>query len=339
MKAMIALKRGLAAFLSLSGIHLLMERFCFSNRAPVLMYHRVLADSNNLPFFIHPGMFVTPSTLEKQIVYLKEKFNIIFLDDLVDKFLLKENIGGYCSITFDDGWVDNYTNAFPLLLKYHIPATIFITTGFMDTEKLFWPEEICYYLDLFLIKKPNHTGASTSFKKYTEEMSRYQYCNREVLFDKAVERLKEYSQDEREEILNRFRSIYSTGSFPRQMLSWDEAKEMLMSGLVRFGSHTDNHVILDQVGDASINNEITVSRDKIQNRLGIKVRTFAYPNGNHNENIHKILAANGFDIAVTTRKGYLGPEISPIEIPRIGIHDDISSTIPMFRSRILLQKF
>jgi peptidoglycan/xylan/chitin deacetylase (PgdA/CDA1 family) len=339
MKAGIALKKGVAAFLSLSGIHSLMECFCISNKAPILMYHRVLAASHDLPYFVHPGMFVTPVTFEKHIVYLKKRFNIVFLEDLVNKIVNKENIDGCCTITFDDGWLDNYTDAFPLLCKYQVPATIFLTTGFIGTNKLFWPEEICYYLDQFLVKKPTHMSTPTSFKQFTEEMGRYSHCDREAFFDRAVEKLKGKVPDEREEILNCFRSIYSTSPFSRQMLSWDEAREMLVSGLVRFGAHTDNHVILDQVTDTTINEEITLSRDKIQKQLGVRVKTFAYPNGNYNEAIHKKLVLNGFAAAVTTHKGYFGPETSLLEIPRIGIHDDVSNTIPMFRSRILLQKF
>jgi peptidoglycan/xylan/chitin deacetylase (PgdA/CDA1 family) len=123
------------------------------------------------------------------------------------------------------------------------------------------------------------------------------------------------------------------------MLSWDEAREMSLSGLVRFGSHTVNHEILDQVPLEKARDEITLSREEIEHRLGGTVRTFAYPNGNYSESIRDFLAENGFNAAVTTRKGFLTREMPLMEIPRIAIHEDVSNTIPMFRSRILLRKF
>jgi hypothetical protein len=73
--------------------------------------------------------------------------------------------------------------------------------------------------------------------------------------------------------------------------------------------------------------------------VGGKIKTFAYPNGNYNENVMKVLRDCNFECAVTTRKGFLGPETPLMEIPRIGIHEDISNTVPMFRGRILLEIF
>jgi len=69
------------------------------------------------------------------------------------------------------------------------------------------------------------------------------------------------------------------------------------------------------------------------------VTTFAYPNGNYDENVQHVLQECVFAGAVTTKKGFLGRDTPLMEIPRIGIHEDISNTIPMFRARILLEKF
>lgn len=339
MTGMIIIKRMLSGLLSYSGIYPLLERFYFSNKAFILMYHRILESADNQPCFVQPGMFVTTASFERQIVFLKDRYEIVFLEELVEKTRNGEDIGKFCAITFDDGWRDNFSEAFPILVKYRVPATIFLTTGFVGADRMFWPEEICSYLGRSMVDKPAFDSAPLSYIRFSKEISRYNQCKREVFFDRSIEMLKGYSPGEREEILRYFRGVFKADPVPRQMLSWDEAREMLASGLVRFGAHTVNHEILDQLSFEEATNEISTSREEIRHCLGNNVSTFAYPNGNHNESIRNILTKNGFNAAVTTRKGFYDRSMPIMEIPRVAIHEDVSNTIPMFRSRILFSKF
>ncbi|MGB2580551.1 MAG: polysaccharide deacetylase family protein [Minisyncoccia bacterium] len=90
--------------------------------ASILMYHSV--DANNAFFS------VTKEAFEKQMEYLvSRKVTILKLSELVRRMQSGESIVGCVCITFDDGYKDNYINAFPILKKYNIPATIFLTTG------------------------------------------------------------------------------------------------------------------------------------------------------------------------------------------------------------------
>jgi len=339
MTGKILIKRMLSELLSFCGGYAFVERFCISDKAFILMYHRVLASAEKQPYYVAPGMFVSSVSFEKQIVYLKDRYKILFLEDLVEKALSGESLDGFCAITFDDGWRDNYTDAFPVLKKYRVPATIFLATGFVGTERIFWPEEICYYLDRSNVNRPAFDDAPSSLMRFYEEISQYHQCGREMFFDSSIGILKSYSPNERQEILEYFRSKLKTEPFLRQMLNWGEVQEMLASGLVRIGAHTVNHEMLDQLSFQKARDEITRSRKEIEQRIGRKVRTFAYPNGNHNESLQKVLTESGFNAAVTTRKGFFHPCTPLMEIPRIAIHEDVSNTIPMFRSRILLPKF
>lgn len=339
MKGKIIIKRMLSRMLSSSGILSLAERFCFINKAFILMYHRVMASVDNQPCFVQPGMVVTTASFERQIVFLRDRFEIVFFEDLVDKALKGEDIGELCAITFDDGWCDNFTDAFPILEKYRVPATIFLATGFVGTDRMFWPEEICYYLDRNAAGASDPDSGPAAYSSFIRDISGYRHCIRETFFDRSIEILKGYSPSDREEILEYFRSVLKTDPIPRQMLSWDESREMFASGLVRFGAHTVNHEMLDQVSLQKAKDEICKSRKEIEYCLGSNINIFSYPNGNHNESIRNILAENGFNLAVTTRKGFFDRDISLLEIPRIAVHEDVSSSIPMFRSRILSPKF
>jgi peptidoglycan/xylan/chitin deacetylase (PgdA/CDA1 family) len=335
----ILLKSIISNVFSLTGIFAAIEQHCLNNKAFILMYHRVLKQVDLQRRQVQPGMFVSTNSFVNHIAFLKDRFEVVFLEDLVEKFLNEEDIGGLCAVTFDDGWRDNFTNAFPVLEKYCVPATIFLATGLVGTDRMFWPEELCYYLKRNKVGKSAFDSAPSSYIRFSEEISRYHQCIRETFFDRSIEILKGYSPGDREEVLGYFRGILKADPISRQMLSWDEAREMLSSGLVRFGAHTVNHEILDQIPLQKARDEISKSRADIENNLGGRVSTFAYPNGNYTESIRKILTESGFNAAVTTRKGFLAHGIPLMEIPRIAIHEDVSNTIPMFRSRILLRKF
>jgi len=339
MKKEMLLKRMASNVMSSTGIHSLTERVCCFGKSFVLMYHRILPSAADQPYFVQPGMFVSMASFERQIAFLKHKFKIVFLEDLVEMRLKREEIGGHCAITFDDGWRDNYTEAFPILKKYNAPATIFLATGFVGTDRMFWPEELCCYLTRNLPVQPGSEDAPLSFIRLNQEFGRCARVKDARFFDSAIEILKKFSPGERDELLGYFRVRFGNIAIPRQMLSWDETQEMYTSGLVRFGSHTVNHEMLDQISLEKAEDEIFLSRQKIERRrLGNAVRIFAYPNGNYSESIQNILAKSGFNAAVTTCKGFLSRGTPLMEIPRIAIHEDVSNTIPMFRSRILFRK-
>jgi len=335
----IMLRRILSALLSFSGIHAILEHLRLSDRAFVLMYHRVLSPVGQLPHYVQPGMFVTAATFERQLSYLRNKFEITFLDELVAKARKGERIGRHCALTFDDGWGDNYSEAFPLLKKYGVPATIFLTTGFVGTQRTFWPEEIISCLARLDIGSLTGYQAPQSFIRFAGEIGGVKRADLETLFEGAIELLKKKSPQDREEILSHLRGAFNGEPPPRQMLNWEEAREMAQSGLVRFGAHTVNHELLDQLPLQMVRDEIYLSRQEIEQRLEQKVTTFAYPNGNHSKAVQQLLVEGGLEAAVTTRKGFVEHGMSFLEIPRIALHEDVSTTIPMLRSKILMQAF
>lgn len=107
------------------------------SKASILMYHSV---ENGNSF-----LTIRPQTFEKQIKYLKDKnFNIVRLSDLVGCLKLGKSIAKMVVITFDDGYENFYYNAWPILKRYNVPATVFIPTGllgnfFSTSDGLAWP--------------------------------------------------------------------------------------------------------------------------------------------------------------------------------------------------------
>lgn len=327
------IKKSLANILYYSGVLTSYARTRFDNKGFVLMYHRIIDELEKVPFPIQPGMYVSKASFELQMSFLKRHFHIISLEDMISKLDAGKKITRCCSVTFDDGWKDNYDAAFPILARHGIPATIFLATGYIGTEKWFWPEEVAWCLSILatrnmLSELPDLAGVALP-----------RLGTIELIVDSVIERLKMYHPQEREDFVSRIRSLSPERPRDRLMMNWAEAKAMMDSGIVNFGSHTAEHKLLHQIRQKDIDWEITTSREDIKRNLGIDTTLFAYPNGEFNQTIKMVLKEYGFSGAVTTKRGYVCHATPRLEISRIGIHDDISNTRPLFYSRVLLNAY
>lgn len=137
---------------------------------PVLMYHAV--DDN---VWGYADLFISPETMESHLQYLTENgFDLIHFEDL-------KNLDQYDKpviLTVDDGYLDNYTNLYPLLQKYNAKATIFVVTssiGHLGTSMT--PEQVKELADSELVSIQSHTVSHLVLRtlddaRQTEEMVR-----------------------------------------------------------------------------------------------------------------------------------------------------------------------
>jgi len=140
-----------------SGLNELLHR----GKAVILVYHRVLR-LEDLDESIQPGMYVLDDVFDQQMRFLKEAFEIVPLADLLARWRtgVWDRRNRYCVITFDDGWLDNYLFAYPVLRRYGIPATIFLPTAFIGTSAWFWWDELSYVLPRYwLTPRAKQTAA------------------------------------------------------------------------------------------------------------------------------------------------------------------------------------
>lgn len=102
------------------------------NVVPIIVYHRI----ERPPTATATGIIVSPENFRKHLTFLKKhRYHVIGLDDFVDAVITKRTLpGNSVIITFDDGTIDNYTQAFPVLKEFGFPATIFMIVSLIDKE-------------------------------------------------------------------------------------------------------------------------------------------------------------------------------------------------------------
>jgi peptidoglycan/xylan/chitin deacetylase (PgdA/CDA1 family) len=251
------------------------------------------------------GFYPQTSTrdFEKQIVHFARNYKVISLDEIVERVKNRDSLRGCVAITFDDGFKDNYENAYPILKKYNVPATIFLTTGYIEDGTAPWFIKLRY---IFMKTKKTRFQFSLNDKTISLPMQ-----TREEKFaasDRAMACLKDCPDNERLPMLNNLCEELEVNDFRKLenlMLTWDQVKEMLESG-ISFGAHTVSHPILTRMPMDKVEEEIRQSKKTIEAKIGKPVTSFAYPFGKkaqYRPEIFPILERLQFKCAVTTEVG------------------------------------
>ena len=266
------------------------ERITHSQVA-ILMYHRVSPMNDN--WSLAP---LSPEYFERQIDYFASNYEIISLDSLAN-IILKGNPlpAKAVVITFDDGYRDNYMYAYPTLKKYKVPATIFVTTGHIGSDELFWWDKVGYIIEhskkirLDLDKLWSYSIQSKKEKSETQ--------------NDIIKKLKIVSEEEKNNIIKKLKDVSGVDIPPglanNMILSWEDIKEMSDYGIT-FGAHTISHPILNHIPIEQAQLEITQSKNEIENHIDKKVVLFSYPNGDYSEEIVDCVRKTGCICAVTT---------------------------------------
>lgn len=301
-----------AEHLGFLDVYSLVRKALTYSQVAILMYHRV---SSGDPPWYH-GVVVKQEDFEREIVYLCKVAQIVSLDLLVERISQGEPVPSRAAcITFDDGYKDNYTFAYPILRKYNVPATIFLTTGYIGRS---WP----FHKARFAIWNTHVTKfkvkglGSYCLNSLSDRLSVMQRI--EHLLDELPAREKNRAIETLLKVLDadlpsRFEECHT--------LSWDEILEMSQNG-ISFGAHTVTHTTLTKLPIEEAREEIIQSKNDIEKRLGAPCTLFAYPNGEFNTKIIELLKENGFTGAVTIIPGMITKRATPFMLNRITAGSD-----------------
>lgn len=317
-------------------------RHTYSHAAPqllVLMYHRILPYDDSRAPLEEPGMMVTPDSFRMHINILKKHFELIQLSDWITRNKSGGNLPNQaCAITFDDGWADNYEFAFPILNELETPATIYLVSNMVGTNKQFWPERLAQMVST--ITQINPSQYPTAELDWIINLA-YQYnlsprpSSQDVLSE-LIASTKLLSDDE---INLRLDKIEQTLNLSLQndkpsLLNWQQISEMSKSGLVEMGSHSCNHTRINDLTDyQTLENEIIKSKQQIESEAECDVKTFCFPNGDYSSKALE-LVRNNYEGCVSTKTGWNSASSSSHLLHRVAIHEDIANDKTAFLARI-----
>lgn len=303
-------------------------------KVTILMYHRVVTEVELSSQFIQPGMYVTGETFDRQIRFLREHFDILPMNDLLSMWREKtwDENRRYCVITFDDGWLDNYVHAFPVLRRYDVPATIFLPTGIIGTTKWFWPEQLGWLGQRFALLSSKLRGEIlASLKGGGSWQSGIARAMETGQSDDLIEYCKAASHQQIGELVDRLaEEMEARLPDQRLVMDWGEAEEMSAAN-ISFGSHSVAHKILTTLSDAELHEEIYGSLEDLRQRNLNAVPVFCYPNGNYSPTVIQCVASAGYCAATTTESGWEDGDSSRLfRLRRIGVHNDLTCSDALF---------
>lgn len=330
--------------LEVTGGLRLLESTAAWNGLLVLNYHRIGNAGESL--FDRALWSATQEDFDRQVQLLKRSCEVIGLDELPEVVRELEcdrpSLSGhrFAMVTFDDGYLDNFELAFPVLKSHDVPGVFFITTGFIDESPLAWWDEISWMV--------RSTGR--------ESIDATAWLGDRVVIDRpdcdvAIQSLLQhyYGLDASRsvEFLEFLAESTGAGRAPRSLsdglwMSWNQVRQMRSEGM-SLGAHTVTHPVLARQSVEQQSFEICESRLRLEQELGESITALSYPVGRRdafNQATRTAISHHGIEWAFSYYGGFLSRAdarrdgVDRLDIPRVAVEAD--TTISDFRSYIAL---
>ncbi|MBL4606226.1 MAG: polysaccharide deacetylase family protein [Pseudomonadales bacterium] len=307
---------------------------------PVLVfaYHRIRGiDSSTLPYE-RELISATPAQFEEQLKFLTKHYtltNFINISESIkkDPDYSPKNL---VILTFDDGYLDFYTEVFPLLKKFKGTAVVYPSTQYIESDTPIWFDQLGFALDSLqaeqIIEAASQSGLE--FLNADRHLVDKNYIFRHV---------KSISDSARLEFIGSILAVckrdygVDASQLKNEMLNWEQIREVFKGG-VEIGSHTVSHPILTNVTQTNLAYELTKSKELIEEKTGGKVVSLAYPVGGietFSEAVIKEVKKAGYEFAVCYLDG-VNDAVQPsmYELKRIRVEENQS--LSLFRTRLAL---
>jgi peptidoglycan/xylan/chitin deacetylase (PgdA/CDA1 family) len=293
-------------------------------RCTVLSYHRVADD--------RPGyrdISVSPATLRSHLAYLRRRgYGFLSLSEY-HAWLSGERVLECDSVlvTFDDGYRDNYSAAFPVLREFGIPAAVFLCTGPIETGTLLWWDRVAGAVRALRDAGEASAPAGPDLPAEIAEALRAglegDTRRASLAIGDLVDLLKASPAEDRERTIAALERLAPPLHAGDLMLTWDMVREMHAAG-IGFGAHSVTHPAFAGLSAEEARSEIAGSVSAIERELGEPVTAFAYPYGKEHfigASTAAALRASGIRWAYTTENGWNAPGADPLALRRNGMRD------------------
>jgi peptidoglycan/xylan/chitin deacetylase (PgdA/CDA1 family) len=308
-------------------------RNTFVSRGVILLYHRVI-DLESDPY----NLCISPARFEEHLQVLRRLSPVVRLGELAKALSSGSLPHRSVVITFDDGYADNLYQAQPLLEKYEIPATVFMTTGAGGRQREFWWDEL---VRIFLQPNslPQYLNLDVTGLQFTADLAETATYNSQDFRHHARWSIK--SADNPTARHRVFRALYPLLSKMRpqqrtqaldQLLQWAsfaptvrpthralepaEVRELAKGGVVEIGGHTVNHPDLTAQSAEVQADEIGRCREDLERILERAVSSFAYPFGFYDELTPRIVREAGFQCACSCEQRVVRGSSDLLLLPR-----------------------
>lgn len=320
----------------------------FQSRGLILLYHRVISLENDPQL-----LSVTPDHFTEHMEYIAEHYDPLSLFELGNALNTGKIPDRSVVITFDDGYADNYWYAKPILEKYDIPATVFVTTGHVGSDKEFWWDDLERILLLSQIH-PEYLELTISGKKMVWDLKKSDLVRSvdntswnvtmtsnpspiHVLYRDLHRLLKPLSYEMQDSIIStiaEWAGVSESGRATHKVLTLAELIQLDKGELIEIGAHTVLHTMLSKQSANIQRDEITTSKKFLEDLLGHEVRSFSYPFGGRRDFSRKsvnIVKNAGFTTACTNYGSTFIRTTDRYHLPRVLVRD---WDVEIFSSRI-----
>ncbi len=311
----------LAQTLETTGLNRLLRRFRSSPGLVVLNYHRIGERCESL---LDRGVWSAgQEQFDRQVEWLTKHCDLIGVEDLDEAVGARR--GRHVLITFDDGYVDNYAYAFPVLKRHNASALFFVTAGFLDQMTPAWWDEIAWMIRRSCRDEipPNRwTGTKLSLAR----------AARAATIRRCLETFKRAPGESAAEFLEWLGEMTGSGRLDPSMeppvwMTWDMLREMHRGGM-DVGAHTMTHPVLSHVSPERQWEEIFGSKRRIEDELAAPVQAFSYPVGHtycFDAVTRDCLQRAGFRWAFTFHGGFARPtHTDRLAMPRVPIDPELT---------------
>jgi peptidoglycan/xylan/chitin deacetylase (PgdA/CDA1 family) len=307
-------------------------RKTFAPRSFILMYHRV-AEAGIDPW----SLCVTPQHFAEQLEVLQRYLHPMTLQHLALSHAKAELPEQAVAITFDDGYANNLLQAKPLLAQRQIPASVFVTSGYVGQEREYWWDELEQVLLTpgtlpsrlsLLIGDQERFWVLGNAAQYSPA-DQQRDTGLHVLDQRASDRMKFYytlwaalqplAEANRQQCLTEIYTWAATDPTLRDThrpMTAEELCALETGGLVEVGAHTVHHPLLPTQSAELQQAEIMHSKSNLERILGHSVDSFAYPFGAYRKNTIALVEAAGFNCACTTVEESVWPGDHRFQLPR-----------------------
>lgn len=312
----------------------LIDYLFYRNVTQILMYHGFCRSDE---VELNTGKHVLIDEFEQQLQYLCENYTPISLSKFLASRKSRKKLPPHSVVlTFDDGFLSNYTLAFPLLEKYQVPAIIYLATEFINKKKLVWTDRV-----ELAIRETKRSDAGLQLSKITN-INELKHESDVVKLTALVNGwLKRQKTDKKNQLVKQIINVLevneSTWCVPETMLPLDlgSIQNMQASNLIEFGAHTQTHPVLSHCSAVTLEKEIKGSKLDVEKIIKGSCIHFAYPNGGKSDFTQPVLSVvkdSGFESSVTTVMGENDQYTDPYMLNRIGVFQGL--TFEQFKANL-----